>query len=128
MGGGQKVYVEKVYVLFSAPDRWSGESQSYRGSARIQSGDCNRGGVKKRNKGGCKRLFAHVFFAFSPLRLLAFVCVCLRLFAFARIGLRPALLHPPLRDTDTKIFFLCFFGCCFAHLPVVKKFVRFWFA
>ena len=42
-----------------------------------------RGGVKNRNKGGCKRLFAFVhvcsrLLAFA-LRLLAFACVCLRL-------------------------------------------------
>ena len=69
-----------------------------------------KGGVKNRNKGGCKRLFAFVhvcsrllaLLAFSPLRLLAFVSVCLRLFAFARICLRPPLLRPPLRDTENR--------------------------
>ena len=38
--------------------------------------------------------------AFSPLRLLAFVSICLHLFAFARICLRAALLRPPLRDAE----------------------------
>ena len=57
-----------------------------------------KGGVKNRNKGGCKRLFAFVHvcshllafacvcapaFACVCLRLSAFVCVCLRLLAFA---------------------------------------------
>ena len=65
------------------------------------------GGVKNRNKGGCKRLFAFVhvcsrLLAFSPLRLLAFVSVCLRLFAFACICLRPPLLRPPLRGSDLR--------------------------
>ena len=50
-----------------------------------------KGGVRKRNKGGCKRLlaFVHVclrLFASSPLRLRAF---CQRLCAFARFCLRP---------------------------------------
>ena len=71
----------------------------------INKGIAKGGGVKNRNKGGCKRLFASVhvclrLFAFSPLRLLAFVSVCLRLFAFARICLRPPLLRPPLRDAE----------------------------
>ena len=41
--------------------------------------------------------------AFSSLCLLAFVSVCLRLFAFARICLRPPLLQPPLRGTDLGV-------------------------
>ena len=36
----------------------------------------------------------------EPLHLLAFVSVCQRLFAFARICLRPPLSRPPLRDTE----------------------------
>ena len=67
-----------------------------------------KAGVKNRNKGGasvCLRLstFARVclrLLAFSPLRLLAFVSVCLHLFACARIYVRPSLSRPPLRDTD----------------------------
>ena len=37
--------------------------------------------------------------AFACVFASAFACVCLRLFAFARICLRPPLLRPPLRDT-----------------------------
>ena len=63
-----------------------------------------KGGVKNRNKGECKRLFAFVhvcsrLLAFASLRLLAFVSVCLRLFAFARICLRPPFVTPPLCAT-----------------------------
>ena len=69
-----------------------------------------KGGVKNRNKGGCKRLFAFVHVCS---RLLAFglrfrLCVCsrlstfyLRLLAFA---CAPLLLRPPLRDTDFPLF------------------------
>ena len=50
-----------------------------------------KGGVKNRNKGGCRRTWRLFAFArvclrlltFSRLRLSAFVCVCLRLLAFA---------------------------------------------
>ena len=67
-----------------------------------------KGGVKNRNKGGCKRLFAFVHFCS---RLLAFACVCASAFAFVcqRLSafvcvcshlLTPPLLRPPLRDTD----------------------------
>ena len=70
------------------------------GSGRLQRNGNNKGiakgGVKNRNKG---RVCLHLL-AFSPLRLLAFVSVCLRLFAFARICLRPPLLRPHLRDTE----------------------------
>ena len=64
-----------------------------------------KGGVKNRNKGGCKRLFAFVhvcsrLLAFACVFASAFACVCQRLCAFARICLRPPLLRPPLRDTD----------------------------
>ena len=68
-----------------------------------------KGGVKNRNKERCKRLFAFVHIcshfclrlpAFACVFASAFVSVCLRLFAFARICLRPPLLRPPLRDTD----------------------------
>ena len=67
-----------------------------------------KGGVKNRNKGGCKRLFAFVhvcsrLLAFACVFASAFACVCLRLSAFARICLRPPLLPPPLRDTEKKI-------------------------
>ena len=48
-----------------------------------------KGGLQKTAMKGCKRLVA-----FLPLRLLAFVSVCRRLFVFARICLRPPLLHP----------------------------------
>ena len=79
------------------------ETVQFSKSAKIKG--IAKGGVKNRNKGGCKRLFAFArvcshLLAFSPLRLLAFVSVCLRLFAFARISLRPPLLRPPLRGTD----------------------------
>ena len=70
------------------------------GNVRRKFKGIAKGGVKNRNKGGCKRLsaFVHVcsrLLAFSPLRfrlcvclrLSAFVCVCLRLLAFA---------YPPL--------------------------------
>ena len=78
-----------------------------------------KGGVRSRNKGGCKRLLAFVrvcprllafargclrLLALSPLRLLAFVNVCPQLFAFARICLRPPLLRPPLRDLQKGPF------------------------
>ena len=60
-----------------------------------------KGGVRNRNKGGCKHLFAFVLvysglLAFSPLRLLAFVSVCLRLFAFARLFAYAPLCRAPL--------------------------------
>ena len=69
------------------------------------------GGVKNRNKGGCKRLFAFVHVCSRLLAFacvfasafacvcLRFVCVCLRLLAFAYA---PLCCAPPLRDTDLK--------------------------
>ena len=87
-----------------------------------------RGGAKKNNKGGCKRLFVFVHvcsrllafacvlasaFACVCPRLSAFACVCPRLPAFARICLRPLLLRPPLRDTDTMTN-----GCAFTKTQV----------
>ena len=71
------------------------------------------GGVKNRNKGGCKRLFAFVhvcsrLLAFACVFASAFACVCLRLSAFVCVCshlLTPPLplLRPPLRDTANKV-------------------------
>ena len=75
-----------------------------------------KGGVKNRNKGGCKRLFAFVHvcsrllafacvfasaFACVCRRLSAFVCVCLRLLAFACVPLCCAPLCVTLTHTHT---------------------------
>ena len=118
-----------ISLLFSFSDfpcffcPFSIVSKDFRGSAKIKTlvffgvslaffskknnKGIAKGGVKNRDKGGCKRLFAFVhvclrLLAFSPLRLLAFVSVCLRLFAFARICLRPPFVTSPLRDTDPE--------------------------
>ena len=83
----------------------SGQEKPVGRISEISDKGIAKGGVKNRNKGGCKRLFAFVhvcsrLLTFSLcicLRLSAFVCVCLRLLAFAYA---PPLLRPPLRDTE----------------------------
>ena len=65
-------------------------------------GDC-KGGVKNRNKGGCKRLFAFVhvcsrLLAFACVCASAFACVCQRLSAFVCFCshlLTPPFVAPP---------------------------------
>ena len=62
-----------------------------------------KGGVKNRNKGGCKRLFAFVrvcsrLLAFACVCASAFACVCPRLSAFACVCshlLTPPFVAPP---------------------------------
>ena len=62
-----------------------------------------KGGVKNRNKGGCKRVFAfvHVFsrlLAFACVFACAFACVCQRLSAFVCVCsdlLTPPFVAPP---------------------------------
>ena len=70
-----------------------------------------KGGVRTDYKGGWKRFsclstFVRVclrFLAFSQLRLIAFVDVCLHLFSFARICLHPPLSRPPLRASSSRV-------------------------
>ena len=62
-----------------------------------------KGGVKNRNKGGCKRLFAFVhvcsrLLAFACVFASAFACVCQRLSAFVCVCshlLTPPFVAPP---------------------------------
>ena len=58
-----------------------------------------RGGVRNRNLFAfvrvCSRLHVQILLTFSPLDLLAYVNVCLHLFAFARSCLHPPLSPPP---------------------------------